>query len=271
MLPKPVMKSLRFPVAHLALAFALVIPGLSVASPSASVDGSMETSEGFRYDDGATSPTLAVSIAHSYSDGVLSFMASAGGGSISGGANPFIAISTYASNNGAFRTSSGAHAGTWSSFYVGTKPGFSPPAEKMYVPVKVHYTSTLMEQFGKVPASWNTNEPDKMAFYLDSVNWRPYNEDGYLSGNFYYGDVRSVGIYTSLSSITRNDIGPGAWARADLYASITPYVDPAWNAEHGNGYKVFYVGQVPEPETYGMMMAGLGLIGFLVRRRKLNA
>lgn len=28
---------------------------------------------------------------------------------------------------------------------------------------------------------------------------------------------------------------------------------------------------VPEPETYGMMMAGLGLIGFIARRRKLNA
>jgi hypothetical protein len=25
---------------------------------------------------------------------------------------------------------------------------------------------------------------------------------------------------------------------------------------------------VPEPETYGMMLAGLGVLGFLARRRK---
>jgi hypothetical protein len=27
---------------------------------------------------------------------------------------------------------------------------------------------------------------------------------------------------------------------------------------------------VPEPETYGMMLAGLGILGFLARRRKLG-
>jgi hypothetical protein len=30
------------------------------------------------------------------------------------------------------------------------------------------------------------------------------------------------------------------------------------------------VGAVPEPETYAMMMAGLGLLGFSVRGRRSN-
>lgn len=30
----------------------------------------------------------------------------------------------------------------------------------------------------------------------------------------------------------------------------------------------WYVSPVPEPETYGMLLAGLGLIGFMARRRK---
>jgi len=28
---------------------------------------------------------------------------------------------------------------------------------------------------------------------------------------------------------------------------------------------------VPEPETYAMLLAGLGLVGFMARRRKQNA
>lgn len=39
------------------------------------------------------------------------------------------------------------------------------------------------------------------------------------------------------------------------------------------GYSAKYtpiVSAVPEPETYAMLLAGLGLIGFSVRRRKLN-
>ena len=53
-----------------------------------------------------------------------------------------------------------------------------------------------------------------------------------------------------------------------------------WN-DHGaptfpnqaNGYLVEYsaVGAVPEPETYAMMLAGLGLLGFAARRRKQKA
>jgi hypothetical protein len=33
------------------------------------------------------------------------------------------------------------------------------------------------------------------------------------------------------------------------------------------GYELI-MGQVPEPETYAMFMAGLGLMGFIARRRK---
>ena len=31
------------------------------------------------------------------------------------------------------------------------------------------------------------------------------------------------------------------------------------------------VAVVPEPETYAMLLAGLGLVGFMARRRKQNA
>mgnify|MGYP003342308399 FL=1 len=42
---------------------------------------------------------------------------------------------------------------------------------------------------------------------------------------------------------------------------------------HSVGYVVEYsnLSAVPEPETYAMMLAGLGLLGFAARRRKQNA
>jgi hypothetical protein len=35
-----------------------------------------------------------------------------------------------------------------------------------------------------------------------------------------------------------------------------------------SGYYAMAVTSVPEPETYAMLMAGLGLVGFMARRRK---
>ncbi len=44
--------------------------------------------------------------------------------------------------------------------------------------------------------------------------------------------------------------------------------DPAY-CDNSNS-ETFYVRAVPEPETYALMIAGLGLVGFMVRRRRLH-
>lgn len=38
-----------------------------------------------------------------------------------------------------------------------------------------------------------------------------------------------------------------------------------------NDNSAWYVSSVPEPETYAMLLAGLGLVGFMARRRKVNS
>lgn len=51
-----------------------------------------------------------------------------------------------------------------------------------------------------------------------------------------------------------------------LDTKSSPHTDtahPSWGS--------FHVSPVPEPETYAMLLAGLGLIGFTARRRKNNA
>ena len=43
----------------------------------------------------------------------------------------------------------------------------------------------------------------------------------------------------------------------------------SWTVPDGENYHMFTIGApVPEPETYAMMLAGLGLLGFIARRRK---
>jgi hypothetical protein len=44
-------------------------------------------------------------------------------------------------------------------------------------------------------------------------------------------------------------------------------VNPLTNTSNLSNYRAF-TSAVPEPETYGMLLAGLGLVGFLARRRK---
>ena len=47
--------------------------------------------------------------------------------------------------------------------------------------------------------------------------------------------------------------------------------DPAYfNGCEAATTETFYVRGVPEPETYALMLAGLGLVGFVARRRKLS-
>ncbi len=48
---------------------------------------------------------------------------------------------------------------------------------------------------------------------------------------------------------------------------ISGYVASTWGHSF---YETFYVSPVPEPETYAMLLAGLGLLAFTARRRKQN-
>ena len=50
---------------------------------------------------------------------------------------------------------------------------------------------------------------------------------------------------------------------------ITPAANTLYNGSWSfNGQTIAYTAAVPEPETYAMLLAGLGLVGFIARRRR---
>ena len=89
-----------------------------------------------------------------------------------------------------------------------------------------------------------------------------------LSGHF---DKVELSVATSTSA------GAGVSALARAFVDPYIFIDPAWLADHP-GYSVVVsagignaapgVAAIPEPQTYAMMLAGLGLLGFAAHRRR---
>jgi PEP-CTERM motif len=72
------------------------------------------------------------------------------------------------------------------------------------------------------------------------------------------------GLNMSIADSLTDPVGYGTYNRGLNFSIVS---------DNGLNYTVatyadFNVAAVPEPETYGMMLLGLGLIGFIARRRK---
>lgn len=89
-------------------------------------------------------------------------------------------------------------------------------------------------------------------------------------------DVYEIGSTTSLFNYT-GPVGLGATTHASFNPLLAPSSVGFWIEWKNTAYDVgidnidFDVAAViPEPETYAMLMAGLGLLGFVARRRKMR-
>lgn len=89
-----------------------------------------------------------------------------------------------------------------------------------------------------------------------------------LSGAVYFTDVLREINGTSYSGHFNITGGTGLFAGATGSGTFSGFDDLTGGTTNHNA--IFTVTTVPEPETYGMMLVGLGLMGFVVRRREEN-
>lgn len=74
------------------------------------------------------------------------------------------------------------------------------------------------------------------------------------------------GMQMSSGAIDVWTVSTNSLAAGDYYLAVSGNLVSADAASFGGA--VALAAPVPEPETYGMMLAGLGVVGFLARRRK---
>lgn len=93
-----------------------------------------------------------------------------------------------------------------------------------------------------------------------------------------YSGATIVGFSTVV--LNRDDIMNQSisFSGSSFDSAIFSYVDPSFSPYTGGGGTsiglielVDNISLVPEPETYAMLLAGLGLLGFMARRRKESA
>ena len=113
-------------------------------------------------------------------------------------------------------------------------------------------------------AAGSGNAVNEAAFQL--AVWEIVNErtEGY---NLASGDFRAQGNDVSLAQSWLDEL--------TNMPSVSQYVANIWRVDSmisGKGYAqdVVVFAPVPEPQTYAMMLVGLGLLGFSVRRKNQN-
>lgn len=87
----------------------------------------------------------------------------------------------------------------------------------------------------------------------------------YLEGEL---GVQTVTLFNSLSTQTKawiNEANAAGWTNIGNVRVMNLYKDAQFTQISQDQ---LYMLPVPEPETYAMMLAGLGLIGFVARRRR---
>jgi hypothetical protein len=82
---------------------------------------------------------------------------------------------------------------------------------------------------------------------------------------------------TAIGNVSNNGNGFADWTLgtinlAGVAAGTTVLFHAVWTGASDGAESYFLVSApIPEPETYAMMLAGLGLMGFVARRRKQKA
>ncbi len=124
----------------------------------------------------------------------------------------------------------------------------------------------LINVAGNYPQS---NLSNAIPGVVGSVSFNSIAGQGQFDFGFTYTETSpSLGFTPiSLAYVSGNRVrGPAMWTAIDGFFPNF-YIDSATYSATGTPDN-FAVTAVPEPETYAMLLAGLGVLGFMARRRK---
>jgi hypothetical protein len=141
--------------------------------------------------------------------------------------------------------------------------GLSNTSGNTQLPLLGVFTTDTDPNGGSAPAAlpWDANNPVSLAPLLNQIFYVGDGKSGYMNA------LGSVLQFTAPGTATRLYLGV-----SDAYSfnGVTGYYN-----DNPGSYSVAATlsgaGPVPEPETYAMLLAGLGLLGFTARRRKQKA
>lgn len=99
--------------------------------------------------------------------------------------------------------------------------------------------------------------------------WKLENEISSTVNTSVYSSFTSNTLAQNLvNAAVAATTGPGAWTGLGDVQVLNLYSSYSNGVFSGNSQSQLYLAPVPEPEIYAMMAAGLGLMGFVARRRK---
>ena len=109
-----------------------------------------------------------------------------------------------------------------------------------------------------------------------------YKIDMNTGGDTYIGSAKYSGAGYSFFEVSNNNTAyaitnpanSGTYTstyKIDLSTGVTTYIGQGSNKGVGFDLVKLYTAPVPEPDTYALMVLGLGLVGWLSRHRKLQS
>lgn len=157
-------------------------------------------------------------------------------------------------------------------------PTTAAPAEFLEVRDSFGIYGSAFEGSNFVELNPATNSGIIQTFLADAgsgtLNWYEKGRQGdYQPGNYLYSvflnnNVIFNGATTSISDWTQKTFNNVALLQGtNTLSFVSNYINADVGAQIDN-VSLTQVAAVPEPETYGMMMLGLAMLGFASRRRK---
>jgi hypothetical protein len=135
-------------------------------------------------------------------------------------------------------------------------PGYGDVVKNLTNSFTVHFLETPNE--GKTGCSYSFNCDDDVFAVISGMDFtNTFEYDGVVYTLNYFESTDHI---KQMSTAACQHMGFGAGSCYGFTTPETGKTDIMFN---------FSITAVPEPETYAMLLAGLGMVGFVVRRRKI--